>query len=253
MAGLAWWPNSMNGGWRTVHARIWTSLEIQVYYGHKTAMTIQSPIPDFAAARTAMVDSQLRPQGVTDKRVLDAMASIPRERFVPAAARPIAYLDRSVDVGGGRAIMAPAALASLLTEMAPVPGETALVVGGATGYSAAVLEAIGCKTVIVESDPRLASEAEGNGLSVVRGELSAGYRSKQPYDLILIDGAVEHIPDTFISQLADGGRLGAALFDRGVTRLTVGRKAGGAFGCLTIGDAGVPFLPGFARPKNFTF
>ena len=216
-------------------------------------MTIQSPIPDFAQARVAMVESQLRPQGVTDAATLAAMGEVPREEFVPAEARPLAYIDRALPLGGGRFLPAPAVLGALLTQMKPEAGQRALVVGAGTGYSAAVLKRIGAEVTAVESAPELAARARDLGIPAVEAPLETGFAKGAPYDLILIDGAVEYIPDAIVDQLADGGRLGTALIDRGVTRLAVGRKAGGAFGCLTISDSGSPALPGFARPKAFTF
>jgi protein-L-isoaspartate(D-aspartate) O-methyltransferase len=105
----------------------------------------------------------------------------------------------------------------------------------------------------LESSPKLAATARENGLDAVEGPLEAGWSAGSPYDQILIDGAVEHIPDAIVEQLAQGGRLGTALVDRGITRLVVGRKAAGAFGYLSLSDAGVPVLPGFARRKAFTF
>ena len=216
-------------------------------------MTVQSPIPDFAAAREAMVESQLRPQGVTDRAVLDAMAGIEREKFLPSHTRPLAYVDRAVAIGDGRFLVAPAVLGQLLTQMAPERGQRALVVGAGTGYSAAVLAAIGLDVVALESSPELAAAGRDSGLAFVEGPLAAGHKKGAPYDQVLIDGAVEFSPDAIIDQLADGGRLGTALIDRGITRLVVGRKAGDAFGTLSIGDAGVPALPGFSRPRSFTF
>jgi protein-L-isoaspartate(D-aspartate) O-methyltransferase len=194
-------------------------------------MTIQSPIPDYSAARQAMVENQLRPQGVTDRAVLDAMGTVERERFLPA----------------------PAVLAQLLTQMAPQAGDRALVIGAGSGYSAAVLSAIGVDVTAVESSPELVKRAAEAGATVLEGPLEAGHKKAAPYDLILIDGAVQYLPEPIIAQLADGGRLGTALVDRGITRLIVGRKAGDAFGFLSIGDAGVPMLPGFSRRKAFTF
>jgi protein-L-isoaspartate(D-aspartate) O-methyltransferase len=216
-------------------------------------MTVQSPIPDYAQARAAMVESQLRPQGVTDAATLAAMGEVPREQFVPDAARPLAYIDRALPLGGGRFLPAPAVLGELLTQMKPEMGQRALVVGCGTGYSAAVLKRTGVDVVAVESDPELAARARELGINVVEGPLEFGFAKGAPYDLILLDGAVEHIPNAIVAQLADGGRLGTALIDRGVTRLVVGRKAGGAFGYLSIGDSGSPALPGFARPKAFQF
>jgi protein-L-isoaspartate(D-aspartate) O-methyltransferase len=216
-------------------------------------MTVQSPIPDFAAAREAMVESQLRPQGVSDPAVLAAMGMIHRELFLPSHTRPLAYVDRSVSIGEGRFLMAPAALGQLLAQLLPTRGERALVVGAGTGYSAAVLDRMGLEVTALESQAALAQAAREQGIAVVEGPLAAGYAEHGPYDLILIDGSVEYIPDAIIDQLAEGGRLGAAIADRGITRLVVGRKAGGAFGTLSVGDAGVPALPGFSRPKEFTF
>ena len=216
-------------------------------------MTAQIPIPDFASARAAMVESQLRPQGVTNARVLSAMGSIPREQFLPDHSRPLAYMDRAVALGHGRFLSAPAVLGQLLTQMMPEPGTRALVVGAGSGYSSAVLAAIGLVVAAVEDVPDLVATARGHGADVSEALLEAGLAKGSPYDQILIDGALEVIPEAIIDQLADGGRLGTALVDRGITRLIVGRKSGGAFGYLTIGDAGVPVLPGFSRPKAFTF
>ena len=216
-------------------------------------MTVQTNIPDFSAARLAMVENQLRPQGVTDPLVLDAMAAVERERFLPSHTRPLAYVDRSVAMGDGRFLAAPAAVGRLLTQMMPRPGQKALVVGAGTGYSAAVLARIGLDVTALESSVVLADYAREQGIDIVEGPLEAGHRKAAPYDQILIDGAVEDIPEAIIDQLAEGGRLGTALSDRGITRLVVGRKAGIAFGYLSVADAGVPVLPGFARPKAFTF
>jgi protein-L-isoaspartate(D-aspartate) O-methyltransferase len=216
-------------------------------------MTVQSPIPDFAAAREAMVESQLRPQGVTDPAVLAAMGTIERERFLPSHTRPLAYVDRAVSIGEGRFLSAPPVLGQLLTQMMPLPGQRALVIGAGTGYSSAVLQRMGVQVTSLESTPALVAEARKLGIEVVEGPLEAGWTKLAPYEQILIDGAVEYIPDTIIEQLADGGRLGTAMVDRGVARLVIGRKAGGAFGTLSVGDAGVPALPGFSRPKEFIF
>src|SRR5919106_3027021 len=161
-------------------------------------MTVHAPVPDYAAARQAMVDSQLRPQGVNDPAVIAAMSLVPRELFVPEEQKPLAYVDRAVSLGEGRAIPAPAVVGLLLTAMAPLRGERALVVGAATGYSAAVLTEMGLKTIAVESSASLAAIARKNGVEVVEGPLEQGHKKAAPYDLILIDGAVEHIPDALV-------------------------------------------------------
>ncbi len=190
------------------------------------------PQTDFAAARRAMIDSQLRPVGVTDQAVLAAMASVPREQFVPEPLRSLAYSDRPIGLGDGSALMAPAALAKLLTELEPRAGERALVVGSGNAYAATVLEALG-----LEVD--LADTPEPAG--------------KATYDLILIDGAVEELPAGLADRLAPDGRLGTGVDDQGVTRLAIGRVAGGALGLRRFADGEVPILSAFARPRVFTF
>lgn len=200
-----------------------------------------------------MIENQLRPQGVTDASVLAAMGTVERELFVPHEVRPLAYIDRSIALGDGRFLPAPAVLGQLLTQMMAEPGQRILVVGAGSGYSAAVLDSMGLEVIALESSSELAARARELGVVIVEGELTAGHKDGAPYDQILIDGAVEYIPEPLIDQLADGGRLGTALTERGVTRLIVGRKAANAFGYLSIGDAGVAALPGFSRPQAFTF
>lgn len=208
---------------------------------------------DFSLARRAMVDSQLRPEGVTDRGVLAAMGSVEREQFVPEAARALAYFDRPLKVGGQRAMMPPAALGRLLSELAPKPGERALIVGSGTGYSAALLRHIGLGVVALESDKPLAAAAEAAGIETEIGELSNGSAKGAPYDIVLLDGAVEEVPATLVKQLRDGGRLAGAIVDREVTRLVIGRASGGALGLRSLADAEVDQLPGFERPRAFTF
>src|SRR5207248_1209960 len=182
-----------------------SQLDLQVYYWHITVMTIQRPIPDFAAAREAMIESQLRPQGVTDPAVLDAMRRIPRENFLPSHTRPLAYVDRAVAIGEGRFLAAPAVLGQLLTQMMPEVGQRALVVGAGTAYSAAILLAMGLDVVALVRDSGLAAAALHAGIKVTEEPLEQGHAAGAPYDQILIDGAVEYIPDAIVAQLADGG------------------------------------------------
>jgi protein-L-isoaspartate(D-aspartate) O-methyltransferase len=208
---------------------------------------------DFSLARQAMVDNQLRPEGVTDRGVLAAMGSVERERFVPESARALAYFDRPLKLAEGRAMMPPAALGRLLSELAPRPGERALIVGSGTGYSVALLKEIGLDVVALESAEALSAAASAAGIETVSGELAKGWDKGAPYDLILLDGAVEDVPAALIKQLRDGGRLAGAIVDRGVSRLVVGRVSGGALGLRSIADADVDILPGFERPRAFTF
>ncbi|HET7710286.1 MAG TPA: protein-L-isoaspartate O-methyltransferase [Sphingomicrobium sp.] len=216
-------------------------------------MTIQLPVPDYAAARQAMIDSQLRPEGVNDPLVIDAMARVPREQFVPEHNRQLAYSDRSVPIGDGRELAPPVATGLLLTAMALRPGQRALVIGSGSGYSAAVLSAIGLEVTAVEGSAELRALAEAQGVRTTSAKPEEGFAEAGPFDVILIDGAIEHVPDSIVAQLKDGGTIGFASLDRGVSRLTVGRKAGGALGLRTIADSAVPPLPGFTRPRAFTF
>ena len=208
---------------------------------------------DFSLARRAMVDSQLRPEAVTDRGVLAAMASVERENFVPESARALAYFDRPLRLSDSRAMMPPAALGRLLSELAPRAGERALIVGSGTGYAAALLKAICLEVVALESDEELARTARAAGVETVTGNLAGGWAKEAPYDLVLFDGAVEEVPDSILKQLAPGGRLAGAIIDRGVTRLVVGRVAGGSLGLRSLADADVAILPGFSRPRAFTF
>jgi protein-L-isoaspartate(D-aspartate) O-methyltransferase len=216
-------------------------------------MTIHAPVPDYAAARASMVDTQLRPQGVNFPPVVEAMAAVRREDFVAEDAKPLAYIDRSVPMGDGRLMSAAPVLGKLLTEMTPLAGERALVVGCGTGYSAAVLKVMGLDVTGLECSPQLAKRARNLGIQVAEGPLEQGWKKGAPYHLILIDGAVEHVPEAIVAQLTPHGRLGTALIDRGITRLAVGRRAGKGFGFHTMADAGAAALPGFSRPRGFTF
>ncbi len=202
---------------------------------------------DNKLARRAMIDSQLRPEAVTDPAVLGAMASVERERFVPESARAFAYFDRAVPLGGGRSLMPPAALGRLLSELAPRPGERALVVGAGSGYSAALLAAIGLDVVALEADAMLAAQATEAGVQISVSDKG------DPYDLILIDGAVEVIPDALVARMVEGGRLATAIVDRGVTSLAIGRVSNGVLGLRAFADADVALLPGYERPRAFTF
>ena len=208
---------------------------------------------DFSLARRAMVDSQLRPQGVTDRGVLAAMGRVERERFVPENARALAYFDRSVNLGDGRSMMSPAALGRLLSEAKPRAGQKALVIGSATGYSAAVLSAIGLDVIALEADEALSSSPAAEGVGTIVGELAKGWPKAAPYDLILIDGAAEEIPAELARQLAPEGVLAGAVIDRGIARLVIGAAANGALGLRSIADSDVGPLPGFERPRAFTF
>jgi len=212
---------------------------------------------NFREMRRAMVASQLRTTGVSDPGVVAAMGAVPRERFVPPECAPIAYADFLVPLKEGRDLNPPMALGKLLTEARPRRGERALVVGAATGYAAAVLSRLVGPVTALEEDAELLAAARaalaGYEVKLVEGPLAKGWKKGAPYELILIDGAVEEVPKALIDQLADGGRLATGLIDDRVTRLCLGRKAGDGFGLVAFADAAASILPGFAKPRAFTF
>ncbi len=213
---------------------------------------------DFQAMRRAMVDSQLRTNAVNDPRVMAAIEAVAREAFVPADRRALAYVDRAVPLSGDRALNPPLVTARLIVEAGVAAADKVLVIGAASGYAAAVLAGLAQSVVALESDATLASAAKAQlkglaNVSVVTGDLAKGHAKGAPYDVILIDGAVEDLPEALVRQLADGGRLAAAVIDGGVSRLCVGYKAGGAFGLTPVMDADAVCLPGFEKPKAFRF
>lgn len=212
---------------------------------------------NFEHMRRAMVANQLRTTAVNDPRVVAAMGLIPRERFVPAEKAALAYIDRSIPLSAGRALNPPMTTGRLLTEAHPQPGDRALVIGGATGYAAALLAELVAEVVSLEEDSILIGSARSapasKSVSIVEGPLAAGWKRKGPYDLILIDGAVDYVPQAIIDQLAEGGRLAAAILDRGVARLSIGRRSGKGFGLVAFADAEAAALPGFSRPTGFSF
>lgn len=212
---------------------------------------------DFNHMRRAMVSSQLRTTAVNDPRVIAAMGSVPRELYVPAESASVAYIDRAIRIGDGRALNPPMSTGRLLTEAHPQPEDRALVVGSATGYAAALLAELTASVVALEEDTALLEVARkavsSPRISLVQGPLAAGWKKKAPYDLILIDGAVEYVPRPLIDQLAEGGRLATAIVDRGVTRLAIGKRSGEGFGLVAFADAEAVPLPGFAQPTGFNF
>ncbi len=212
---------------------------------------------NFEHMRRAMVASQLRTTGVNDPRVIAAMGAVPRERFVPAERVPLAYADALVPLPGGRQINSPMALGRMLTEAAPRKEDRALVIGAGTGYSAAVLAELVAEVVAVEEDATLAAAARetlaGTKVVLIEAALTEGHEGGAPYDLILIDGAVEFVPDAIVAQLAEHGRLAAAIAEDGVTRIAIGHRGGTGFGMAAVSDVAAPVLPGFIKPRAFTF
>lgn len=221
---------------------------------------------NFAAARTKMVDNQLRTQSVTDYDVLAAMGDVPREQFVPPASRSLAYIDSDLEVSAAgpnspaRYLMEPAPLGRLLQLAEVGKADVVLVVGCVTGYSAAVLARLANSVVALEQDTGLAAKASEtltelgvDNVAVVTGSLEAGYASEAPYDVIFVDGAVEVVPAALLDQLKDGGRLVAVVGYGRSAAATLFRRSGSDIGSHVAFDADVQPLPGFSRPKAFVF
>jgi protein-L-isoaspartate(D-aspartate) O-methyltransferase len=215
----------------------------------------------FEAARAHMIESQIRPNKVTDDRVLAAIAKIRRELFVPEQLRPVAYVDDDLPLGGGRYLMEPMVAARLLQAASVERSDTALVVGGGAGYEAAVLTQLARAVVALEEDPQLAKRARAAlvdhgiaAVSVVEGPLGLGHRTRAPYDVILFGGAVAEAPNEIVKQLAEGGRLVAVIkAEGGIGRATLMTRTGGVIARRVIFDAATPLLPGFQPKPAFVF
>jgi protein-L-isoaspartate(D-aspartate) O-methyltransferase len=215
----------------------------------------------FAAARAHMIESQLRPNKVTDEGVLAAFGRIRRELFVPEPLRPVAYIDEDLPLGGGRYLMEPMVAARLIQAAAIARDHTVLVVGAATGYEAAVISVLARKVVALEEDAELARRARAAlvdhaiaSVEAVEGRLRHGHRPRAPYDAILFAGAVAAMPDEITEQLAEGGRL-LAIERRGASlgHATLTQRTGGTLGRRVIFDAATPVLPDFLPAAVFTF
>lgn len=211
---------------------------------------------DFAIQRKTMVDNQIRTVDVTDQGVISAFLTVGREAFVPAAMRGLAYIDRPVELGAGRAMMQPAPLAKLIQLAAPRAGEKVLIVAGNTGYSAAIVAELGATVTLLEEDAALAATAKSAlasnpSVTVVVGPLTAGWAAGAPYDLVLIDGAVEAIPEALTIQVGEGGRIVAIEGEGLSARATVAVRSSGRISSRTNFNLPGRILPGFVRPAEF--
>ncbi len=212
---------------------------------------------DFAAARKHMVDSQVRPNKVTNPRLIAALRSVERERFLPADRSALAYADEDVPLGGGRVLMEPMVLARLLQAAAPMPGEKALVIGAGTGYGAAVLAACGLTVFAVEEDAALLAigrAAVPAEVSLVSGPIEAGWAGRAPYDLILVEGAVDAFPAAFGAQLVPlTGRLVGVRRTGTTSQAVIGESVGGQLSVLPLFECATPLFPTFRRAPGFVF
>lgn len=204
---------------------------------------------DFAVARTMMVDGQIRPNKVTDARIIAAMRSIARERFLPPALASLAYVDIAVELGAGRVLPQPMVTARLLQLAELRDGERVLVVGAGPGYSAALLAACGAVVTALDTAAGVASV----GINFVSGPLEAGWAAGGPYDLILVDGGAAEFPASFAAQLAPNGRLVGVQVSGGIGRAVRGTAAGGSLRLEQMFDCNAAMLPGLARAAGFVF
>lgn len=209
-------------------------------------------------ARKRMVDSQIRPNKVTDPRILAAMRTLPRHRFLPGSLQAQAYSDQNVHLGGGRVMVQPMVLARLLQAAEPVTGETVLVVG--TGYTAAVLANLGCAVTLLEESEALAQvtrEALSNtapSVTVVAGSLTGFWPSGAPYDLIVIEGAVAELPAVAGTRLKrDGGRLIGILGGGRTSQAVRAEPTSAGLSSRALFDCVCPVLPAFAAAPAFAF
>ncbi|MEJ0012969.1 MAG: protein-L-isoaspartate O-methyltransferase [Bauldia sp.] len=220
---------------------------------------------DFSVARMKMIDSQLRTEAVTDYDILAVMGRLPREQFVPAQQRALAYVDTDIPIkpagdGVPRYLMEAAPFARLLQLAEIDKADLVLDIGCGSGYSAAVLGSLANFVVALESDAELAALARTNlaavgidNAKVVSGALDAGHPSEGPYDVIFIDGAVETLPAALFGQLREGGRLVAVIGYGRAAMATLYTKSENQIGLRMAFNADVRPLPGFRKPEAFVF
>lgn len=216
---------------------------------------------DYSDARFNMVEGQVKPNKVTDSALMNAMLNVPRDKFVPKAVRGIAHVDEDVPIGNGRYLMEPMVFGRLVNDANVRPTDIVLDIGCGYGYSTAILARL-CSTVVaLESDGTMAGKAAdilaelgADNAVVLTGDLTAGWPDQGPYDVIFINGAVDHVPQGILDQLADGGRLATVLASAG------GRSAGYLYQKFgeTVSkierfDAYTPYLPGFEPKPVFEF
>lgn len=213
---------------------------------------------DFAMRRSTMVDTQVRPSDVTKFPIIDAMLTVPRELFVPADKREAAYVGEHVSLGANRVVLDPRTLAKMLEAVDIQPDETVLDIGAGLGYSSALCARLAEAVIALEDNADRVSEAERalseagiDNVAVVEGELAKGAAKHGPYDVILIQGAVQRIPEEITSQLKDGGRI-VAIFEEGVLGVVrIGYFVDGAVSWRYSFNAGAPVLPGYEAERAF--
>jgi len=215
---------------------------------------------DFKAARTAMVDRQVRPADVTDYAIIEAMLWAPRERFAPLAWRDVAYAGEHMPLGDGRVALDCRTFAKML-EVADIGSDDLVLdLAPGTGYSTAVLGRLAAAVVGVEPDETMAHSATQalgelgvDNAVVIEGDPAAGDADHGPFDVILINGAIERAPESLLAQLKDGGRMVAIWREGALGQCRVTRRVGDTFATRRAFDASAPVVPGFEAPKAFVF
>jgi protein-L-isoaspartate(D-aspartate) O-methyltransferase len=218
----------------------------------------------FATARQNMVDCQVRPSDVTDNRIIDAMVAVPREAFVPENLRGLAYLDLDLDISEGglgkRYLIKPVVIAKMLQAAEIGDTDRVLVTGWATGYAAAVVAHLAGQVTATESDSGQTAKARAvlaelglGNVSFQAADAAEGYPANAPYDVIVLDGATEILPDRLFGQLKEGGRLVGVFATSKPPRATIVTRSHGDFGHRALFDATVPVLPGLERRPEFVF
>ena len=213
---------------------------------------------DFAARRTTMVDTQVRTSDVTKYPIIDAMLAVPREAFVPDGMREAAYVGENLDLGGGRVLLEPRTLAKMLEALDIQPDELVLDIGCGLGYSSAVIARLCEAVVAVEDRPELAGDAQrllgehgADNVAVIEAPLREGAAKHGTYDVITIQGAIEHLPETLLDQLKDGGRIGAIFMENALGLCRIGYKSRGQMTWRFSFNASAPVLRGFERQRDF--
>ncbi len=214
---------------------------------------------EFAARRVMMVDTQVRPSDVTKFPIIAAMLAVPREVYMPRARREAAYVGENVDIGAGRVMLEPRTLAKMLDALDILPSEAVLDIGCGLGYSTAVIARLAEAVVAVEEDDAMAAEAQRSlsaegvdNAAVVVAPLHLGDAKHGPYDVIMVQGGVEVVPDALISQLKDGGRIGAVFMQGALGIARIGHKAKGQVTWRFSFNATAPVLRGFTATRAFT-
>ncbi|MCA2010418.1 protein-L-isoaspartate O-methyltransferase [Cereibacter sphaeroides] len=215
-------------------------------------------MPDFATRRTIMVDTQVRPSDVTKLPIIEAMLSIPRERFVSADLAEAAYIGENIALGGGRVLLDPRTLAKMLDALDIKPTDLVLDLAPATGYSSAVIAHMAQAVVALESDSSLADDAEAaleaigaTNVVLERGAAEAGAAAHGPYDVILVEGGIELFPADLTAQLKEGGRVAAIFMQGALGTVRVGVKHGDSIRWRDAFNAAAPVLDGFSAPRVF--